>query len=141
VDDLAIIILARHGSMGAVAGTARLAEAIMDGLMVSLTAALATSNVRVSTSIANVYFRHPHLAASAAASLQQLSRGRFVLGLGTSHRMISEPRGIDMGPPIPTMRGYINIMRAHAGDATLPPICLVALRTGWSASPEKVVTG
>lgn len=50
---------------------------------VSLTAmALATGRVRIGTGVTNPLTRHPAVAASAAASLQRLTRGRMVLGIG-----------------------------------------------------------
>jgi len=43
-----------------------------------------TSRVRIGTAIANAFTRSPLLHASAAMDLDELSRGRMVLGLGLS---------------------------------------------------------
>src|SRR5207248_5211249 len=42
----------------------------------------ATSRVQLGTLVLNVSTRHPGLLANMAATLQQISGGRFVLGLG-----------------------------------------------------------
>lgn len=45
--------------------------------------ARATNTVRMGSLVAGVFFRHPMLLAKIAASLTELSTGRFELGLGT----------------------------------------------------------
>lgn len=44
--------------------------------------AVVTSRVRVGTFVANVMNRHPAVLARAAATLQEIAEGRFVLGIG-----------------------------------------------------------
>ncbi len=150
--ELAITLPARAGRMREIGNWARAAEArgftgvysaeaTIDSLVVSLTAVQATERISVGTAISNVDFRHPALAAAAASHLHELSGGRFVLGLGTSHRIINEPRGIDMGRPIPTMRGYVEAMRGHLGDNPAPPIYLAALRRGMARLAGEIADG
>src|SRR6266446_2817750 len=45
----------------------------------------ANPNVRVGTGIVDVYTRHPVLLASSALTLDNMTGGRFTLGLGVSH--------------------------------------------------------
>src|SRR4029453_15099519 len=61
-----------------------------DALACTEAIALNTSRIKVGTNIANIYFRHPFLAAMAAATISELSNGRLVLGLGVSHRPLIE---------------------------------------------------
>ena len=46
-------------------------------------AAMSTSTIRIATGVSNVLTRHPAVIASSAATLNEISAGRFVLGLGT----------------------------------------------------------
>ncbi|MGH7838902.1 MAG: LLM class flavin-dependent oxidoreductase, partial [Candidatus Binataceae bacterium] len=72
-------------------------EANNDALMCSLSAANATKRVSIATWIVNIYLREPTLCAAAAEMAQDAAGGRFVLGLGVSHRPALEARGIEMG--------------------------------------------
>ena len=58
---------------------------------------LKTKRIIVGTNIANIYFRHPFLTAQSARTAAELTNGRFVLGLGMSHRELLKRLGIEMG--------------------------------------------
>src|SRR6266852_2364642 len=47
-----------------------------------------TSRIAIGTGIANVFLRHPVMLALAAAAVDDLSDGRFLLGLGPNNREI-----------------------------------------------------
>jgi len=47
--------------------------------------------IRLGTSISSVFVRSAPTIGMAAATLDQLSNGRFILGLGSSHRVQVEP--------------------------------------------------
>ena len=72
-------------------------EALNDALMCSFAVANATKRVNIATWIVNIYLREPALCAISAEMVQEAAGGRFVLGLGVSHRPALEARGIDMG--------------------------------------------
>jgi len=72
-------------------------EANNDGLMCSYAVAGVTKRVDIGTWIVNIYLREPTLCAAAAEMVQDAANGRFILGLGVSHRPALEARGIDMG--------------------------------------------
>src|SRR3712207_724215 len=59
-----------------------LTESYNDVMPLAAAVAGATRSVQVATAIANVGFRHPALMAMGAAAVDELSGGRFVLGLG-----------------------------------------------------------
>ena len=82
----------------------------------------ATERVTVGTYIANVYAREPWLTAIAARDLDEMSGGRFTLGLGTGNRHFNEwYMGIDDFRPLGKLRDYIQIVRsAVAGRAGEP---------------------
>lgn len=73
--------------------------------------ALGTRRVVTGTNIANIYFRHPFLAAATTRTVAELSAGRFILGLGMSHRALLRSLGIDMGDARETLRSYTSSVR------------------------------
>jgi len=75
--------------------------------------AAATTQIGIGTSVAMAFPRSPTITAMSAWSLQKLSNGRFVLGLGSQVRGHVRRRfGMEWHPPAPWMRDYIRAMRA-----------------------------
>lgn len=71
-----------------------------------------TSRVTLGTGIINVYSRTPALIAQTAAGLDQLTEGRFVLGLGASGPQVIEGwHGMPYARPITRLREVIDICR------------------------------
>ena len=76
-------------------------------------AAANTTSIQLGTSVAIATPRSPTITAMSAWSLQKLSQGRFMLGLGTQVRAHVERRyGIVWSAPAPWMRDYVNAVRA-----------------------------
>ena len=76
-------------------------------------AALATSKIELTPSVAIAFPRAPTVMAHIAWDLQANSGGRFVLGLGSQVKGHNERRyGIDWVPPAPRMRDYVLALRA-----------------------------
>lgn len=74
--------------------------------------AQATTKIKVGTWIANIYLRHPALCAQTAVAIDDISKGRLILGLGVSHRPLVE--GIykeKMDKPREFLREYIVTIR------------------------------
>jgi alkanesulfonate monooxygenase SsuD/methylene tetrahydromethanopterin reductase-like flavin-dependent oxidoreductase (luciferase family) len=86
-------------------------EALNDALLCSLSVANATKRITVATWIVNIYLREPALCAVAAEAVQEAAQGRFVLGLGVSHRPALEARGIEMGNARIRLRHDTEIIR------------------------------
>lgn len=82
-----------------------------DALACTEAIAIATSRIKVGTNIANIYFRHPFLAAMTAATIDELSDGRLLLGFGISHRPLLESLGITMDQPRQYMRHYAQTVK------------------------------
>ncbi|MGE0683517.1 MAG: LLM class flavin-dependent oxidoreductase [Candidatus Binatia bacterium] len=82
-----------------------------DALACAEAIALNTSRIQVGTNIANIYFRHPFLAAMTAATIAELSNGRLVLGFGVSHRPLIESLGMKMDKPRQYMREYVQTVK------------------------------
>ena len=74
--------------------------------------ALQTSRIRLGTAISSVFVRSAPTIAMAAATVDDLSNGRFILGLGSSHRVQVVPEhGIKYAKPITRLRETILIIR------------------------------
>ena len=91
-----------------------------------------TTNLVVATGIANIYNREPGVALAAQNSLAEQSDGRFLLGLGVSHKPLVEGlRGLNYGPPVKTMKDYLEKMEASPYTAIThrekPPTVIAAL--------------
>lgn len=89
----------------------------------------ATNRLVVATSIANIFVRDAWATNAATKTLAGAHPGRFVLGLGVSHRPMVEMRGHNYSSPLSTMRAYLRDMREAQFTAAQPehdPPCLLA---------------
>lgn len=74
--------------------------------------ARATKRIQLGTGIVNTYSRTPAALAQHFATLDELSAGRMVIGLGTSgHRVIEHWHGVPFQPSLTRLREYVEIMR------------------------------
>lgn len=72
----------------------------------------ATESIRLGTGIVQLGTRSPAMLAMSAMTLQQLSGGRFVLGVGTSGPQVMEGwHGVDFSRPVARTRETIEIIR------------------------------
>jgi F420-dependent oxidoreductase-like protein len=84
-----------------------------DSLTVISAYATATERIRLGTGVVPIYTRTPATMAQTAATIDELSDGRFLLGLGVSHRVVVEGwHGQTIDRPAAEMREYIAIVRA-----------------------------
>ena len=82
--------------------------------------AAVTRSIRLGTSISSVFVRSATTIAMAAATVDHLSGGRLVLGLGTSHREQVEPEhGVPFVAPAARLRDVLEIVRALVRDGTV----------------------
>jgi 5,10-methylenetetrahydromethanopterin reductase len=73
----------------------------------------ATSRARVGTYIVNAYAREPWMTGIEARDLNEISGGRFVLGVGTGNLHFNELyMGIDSSKSLAKMRDFMEIVRA-----------------------------
>jgi alkanesulfonate monooxygenase SsuD/methylene tetrahydromethanopterin reductase-like flavin-dependent oxidoreductase (luciferase family) len=83
-----------------------------DAFVVLTAFAGATAQITLGTSIVTFYPRHPTVMARQALSLDEVSAGRFVLGIGTGHRNSMETQlGYVMADAVAATREYIDILR------------------------------
>lgn len=91
-----------------------------------------TRSLILATGIANIYARDPIATAQGQKTLAELSGGRFLLGLGVSHKpMVESVRGHDASKPLTYMRSYLDMMEAAPWMAVPvpeePPTVIAAL--------------
>ncbi|MGI9324593.1 MAG: TIGR03620 family F420-dependent LLM class oxidoreductase [Pseudomonadales bacterium] len=80
-----------------------------------------TDSLILATGIANIYHREPGVTMAAQKTLAEQSGNRFLLGLGVSHKPLVEGvRGLEYGPPVKTMRSYLEGMRASPYQGVPP---------------------
>ncbi|HVC29775.1 MAG TPA: LLM class flavin-dependent oxidoreductase, partial [Steroidobacteraceae bacterium] len=73
--------------------------------------ALITQRMGVGTSIVNVYSRSAGVLAMTAASIDELSGGRMILGLGSSGaNVIEHLHGVPFEKPLRRLREYVEII-------------------------------
>lgn len=88
-------------------------EGAGDALANALAIGIGTSTIKVGTNIANIYFRHPFLAAMTARTITEITQGRLILGLGMSHRTVLKSLGIDMNKPRKYLREYSRSVKDY----------------------------
>jgi probable F420-dependent oxidoreductase len=132
-----------------------------DAVSVVAAAAVATSRIRLATGITATYTRSPYLMAMTANTLQDLSGGRFVAGLGTSTAaIVSGWHGLPWEKPLRHTREYVDLLRRlsagervkHEGMFTIRgaslrpastpvPIYLAALNPGMLELAGEIADG
>src|SRR4029077_2434186 len=85
-------------------------------------AAAVTTRLRVGTVVLSNDFRHPAIVAHEAASLHQLSGGRFELGLGAGwYQPEYQAAGIPFDPAGPRIGRVREVAGHHKGPAPRTP--------------------
>jgi phthiodiolone/phenolphthiodiolone dimycocerosates ketoreductase len=72
----------------------------LDGMAVAAAAAVLTNTVPLATSVVDTVRRHPASLAQSALTIDHLSRGRFILGLGSGESENIVPYGFDFARPV-----------------------------------------
>jgi 5,10-methylenetetrahydromethanopterin reductase len=82
--------------------------------------ALATRRMRLGTAISSVFVRTAPTIAMAAATLDHFSGGRFVLGLGSSHKVqVEAEHGVSYHDPVTRVRETVEIVRTLLRDGVV----------------------
>ena len=91
-----------------------------------------TERIGLGTGIVNVYSRTPALLAMAAVTLDEISGGRAILGLGTSgQRVVEGWHGVPMTRPLLRLRETTEAVRAMVSGS----------RRGYSGETIRVAPG
>jgi alkanesulfonate monooxygenase SsuD/methylene tetrahydromethanopterin reductase-like flavin-dependent oxidoreductase (luciferase family) len=93
-----------------------------DSFTMAAALAMHTDRVELATAVAPIYHRSPASMAQTAATVDDISRKRFRLGLGIGHRStMSGWHSQEIGKPTAEMREYIAIVRAILAGEPPPP--------------------
>jgi alkanesulfonate monooxygenase SsuD/methylene tetrahydromethanopterin reductase-like flavin-dependent oxidoreductase (luciferase family) len=79
-------------------------------VMLSAVAAV-TNRIKVGSAVYHILGRTPATLALQAAGLDELSRGRFLLGVGASNPTIAKWHGLNLDHPMGRVEEYLNIVR------------------------------
>jgi len=92
-----------------------------DAMQVCMAYAQRTERIRIGTGVVPIYSRTPATMAQEAATIDDASGGRMLLGIGVSHRPVVEGwHGQRIDKPVTEMREYTRIVRAIL-DGEAPP--------------------
>lgn len=111
-----------------------------DSLTVLMSYAAASERARLGTGVVPIFSRTPATMAQTAATIDEYSQGRMVLGLGVSHRVTVENwHGQKITKPVTQMREYLQGVRAilraeEPPDSEFFPTKFAFM--GYSARPE-----
>jgi len=91
-----------------------------DALTPLAAVAVATDTIRLGTAIVQLGARTPAMLAMSAMAIQQISEGRFMLGVGTSGPQVMEGwHGVEFSRPLQRTRETIEIVRLVAAGERL----------------------
>ena len=80
--------------------------------------ALKTNSVKLGSGVTNPYHINPAVTASAIATINEISNGRAVLGIGAGDKVTFDRIGISWEKPLRRMRESVEIIRAlHSGKS------------------------
>ena len=83
----------------------------LDGLAVAAAAAVLTKNAPIATTVVDTVRRHPSLLAQTALTIDHLSKGRFILGLGSGETENTVPYGFDFSKPVSRFEESLKVIR------------------------------
>ncbi len=112
-----------------------------DSLSLCTAIAMATSSIKIGTSITPIYTRNVTDFAGTVAFIHEISNGRFSFGVGVSHEPAMSRLGIKQGKPLADMRQFVEDLRAVPRVGDLPPIVLATLRQKMIKLAEEIAQG
>jgi F420-dependent oxidoreductase-like protein len=93
----------------------------MDAMGVLTVVGREVPRIELATGVVPTYGRHPLTMAQQALTVQDASGGRFLLGIGLSHRIVIENMfGLSFDKPVRHMREYLSVLMPllHDGKAS-----------------------
>ena len=83
----------------------------LDAMAMAGSVAALTRNVPIATSVVDTVRRHPSLLAQTALTLSHLSKGRFILGVGSGETENTVPYGFDFKRPVARFEESLKVIR------------------------------
>jgi alkanesulfonate monooxygenase SsuD/methylene tetrahydromethanopterin reductase-like flavin-dependent oxidoreductase (luciferase family) len=110
----------------------------LDATVVLADIARQTSRIRLVAGVLSMWGRSPATLAMTAATLAELSQGRFVLGLGTSTRQLAERfHGVPFRQPAGRLAATVDTVRALLRGDRAPGVSgAPGLRLGREPRPD-----
>jgi phthiodiolone/phenolphthiodiolone dimycocerosates ketoreductase len=83
----------------------------LDAMVVTGAAAVLTKNRPLATHVVDTVRRHPAMLAQASLTLDHLSKGRFILGLGSGETENTVPYGFDFKRPVARFEEALKVIK------------------------------
>jgi 5,10-methylenetetrahydromethanopterin reductase len=84
---------------------------VRDAISVLGALAVSTKKIKLGTGVINTWTRNAALTAMTFATLDEISKGRAILGLGAYWDPLAWKQGIERRKPLQAMREYIEVVR------------------------------
>lgn len=91
-----------------------------DAMAMAQAMAMTTRRIIIGTGIANLYLRHPAMLGASAVAIDELSDGRFILGIGVNNPAMIEALGITWRNPREALRDTTHWLRQVFAGGTAP---------------------
>ncbi len=83
----------------------------LDAMAVAGAVAVLTKNVPIATSVVDTVRRHPAMLAQTALTLDHLSKGRFILGVGSGETENTVPYGFDFAKSVSRFEEALKVIK------------------------------
>src|SRR5208282_5621982 len=83
----------------------------LDAMVVAGAVAVLSKNVPIATSVVDTVRRHPAMLAQAALTVDHLSNGRFILGVGSGEAANGVPYGFDLSKPVSRFEEALKVIK------------------------------
>lgn len=83
----------------------------LDGMAVAAAAAVLTKKTPLAMCVVDTVRRHPSLLAQSALTISHLSKGRFILGLGSGELENTVPYGFDFRKPVSRFEESLKVIK------------------------------
>jgi phthiodiolone/phenolphthiodiolone dimycocerosates ketoreductase len=83
----------------------------LDAMAMAAAVGALTKNVPIATSVVDTVRRHPSLLAQSALTVSHLSKGRFILGVGSGETENTVPYGFDFSKPVGRFEESLKVIR------------------------------
>ncbi len=102
---------------------------------------LLTNNIRLGTGVTNPYTRNVAITASSIASINELSGGRAILGLGPGDKDTFDKMGINWDKPLSRVKDSVSAIRAFLSKAQVNQAGFQGAQLAFSAGKIPIYIG
>jgi alkanesulfonate monooxygenase SsuD/methylene tetrahydromethanopterin reductase-like flavin-dependent oxidoreductase (luciferase family) len=109
-----------------------------DLLTVLAVAMREVDGIEVGSAVLPIQNQHPVLMAQRALMLNKIAGGRFILGLGMTHQVVTEGMwGIPYDKPVRRMREYLDALQPLLAGEAVDAVGETVTARGRSRSPPR----